>query len=103
MIAGAITVSPDPFLAIMAASAVAGTIAALVRFGSAAIPAVVLELVFGVLIGPQALGLKVTPPISFARTSVWVFCSSSPAMSSTCAGPWARRSASASLDGRCRS
>ena len=65
MIAGAITVSPDPFLAIMAASAVAGTIAAVVRVGSAAIPAVVLELVFGVLIGPQALGLKVTLPISF--------------------------------------
>ncbi len=65
MIAGAITVSPDPFLAIMAASALAGTIAAVVRFGSAAIPAVVLELVFGVLIGPQALGLEVTPPISF--------------------------------------
>ena len=65
MIAGAITVSPDPFLAIMAASAIAGTIAAVVRFGSAAIPAVVLELVFGILIGPQVLGLKVTVPISF--------------------------------------
>ncbi len=51
MIAGAITVSPDPFLAIMAASAVAGTIVAMVRVGSAAIPPVVLELVFGVLDG----------------------------------------------------
>ena len=34
MIAGAITVWPDPFLAIVAASAVAGTIAAVVRVGS---------------------------------------------------------------------
>lgn len=42
--------SPDPFVAIMAASAVA--IAAVVRFGSVAVPAVVLELVFGILIGP---------------------------------------------------
>jgi Kef-type K+ transport system membrane component KefB len=65
MLAGTITISPDPFVAIMAASAVAGTIAAVVRFGSLAVPAVVLELGFGILIGPQGLGIKVTPPINF--------------------------------------
>jgi hypothetical protein len=36
MFAGRITISPDPFVAIVVASAVAGTIAAVVRFGSVA-------------------------------------------------------------------
>jgi Kef-type K+ transport system membrane component KefB len=65
MITGAVTISPDPFLAIVAASALAGTIAAAVRFGSVVVPTVVLELVFGIVIGPQVLGIQVTPPISF--------------------------------------
>ena len=62
---GAVTISPDPFLAIVAASALAGTIAVAVRFGSVVVPTVVLELVFGILLGPEVLGIKVTPPISF--------------------------------------
>lgn len=52
MIYGAVTISPDPFLAIVAASALAGTIAVAVRFGSVVVPTVVLELVFGILLGP---------------------------------------------------
>ena len=59
------TISPEPFLAIVAASALAGIIAATVRIKSVAIPTVVLELVLGIVIGPQLLGVEVTPPISF--------------------------------------
>ena len=67
MIVGGVVVAiaPGTFLAIVGASAVAGTIAATVRFGPVVIPAVVLEIVLGVLIGPQVAGLHVTPPISF--------------------------------------
>jgi Kef-type K+ transport system membrane component KefB len=60
-----VTISPEPFLAIVAASALAGIIAATVRIKSVAIPTVVLELVLGIVIGPQLLGVEVTPPISF--------------------------------------
>jgi Kef-type K+ transport system membrane component KefB len=59
------TISPEPFLAIVAASALAGIIGATVRIRSVAIPTVVLELVLGIVIGPQLLGVEVTPPISF--------------------------------------
>ncbi len=62
---GAIALAPGTFLAVVIASAIAGTIAATVRFGGIVIPVVVLELVFGVLLGPQVLGFKVTPFISF--------------------------------------
>lgn len=65
IVGGAVTVAPGTFLAIVGASAVAGTIAATVRFGSVAIPAVVLELLLGVVIGPQVLGLHVTALIAF--------------------------------------
>ena len=60
-----VTISPEPFLAIVAAAAVAGMIAATVRIKSVAIPTVVLELVLGIVIGPHVLGIDVTPPISF--------------------------------------
>jgi Kef-type K+ transport system membrane component KefB len=65
MIPGAVTISPDPFLAIVAASALAGTITVVVRFGWFVVPTVVLELVFGIVLGPEVLGIHVTPPISF--------------------------------------
>lgn len=61
----AIAVSPQSFLAIVVVSAAAGTIAAVVRFGGIVLPAVVLELLFGILIGPHVLGLKVSSFISF--------------------------------------
>jgi Kef-type K+ transport system membrane component KefB len=65
MIDGTVTISPDPFLAIVAASALAGTITVIVRFGSIVVPTVVLELVLGIVLGPEVLGIKVTAPINF--------------------------------------
>jgi Kef-type K+ transport system membrane component KefB len=60
-----ISLSPGTFLAVVVASAVAGTLAATLRFGSIVIPVVVLELVFGTVLGPQVIGLKVTAFITF--------------------------------------
>lgn len=65
MITGAVTISPDPFLAIVAAAALAGTITVVVRFGSFVVPTVMLEAVFGIVLGPEVLRNNVTPPISF--------------------------------------
>ena len=48
-VAGAITISPGTFLAIVAASAVAGTLSATIRIGGLGAPAVVIELLLGVL------------------------------------------------------
>jgi Kef-type K+ transport system membrane component KefB len=63
---GAISVSPGTFLAIVAASAVAGALATLTgREGMIVVPVVVIELVLGVVLGPHLLGLHVTPFISF--------------------------------------
>jgi Kef-type K+ transport system membrane component KefB len=45
------------FLVIVAAAALAGTVAALVAGRGLFLPVVVVELVFGVIIGPQVLGL----------------------------------------------
>jgi Kef-type K+ transport system membrane component KefB len=56
----AITLSPQTFLAIVAASAVAGTLSATVRVRGLGVPSVVIELVLGVVIGPHVLGLHVT-------------------------------------------
>ena len=53
----AISLSPETFMAIAAASAVGGTLATLVRVRGVGAPAVVVELLLGVLIGPQVLGL----------------------------------------------
>ncbi len=63
---GAISVSPGTFLAIVAASALAGTLAALSgREGTVVVPVVVIELVFGVVLGPHVLGLHATQFINF--------------------------------------
>jgi Kef-type K+ transport system membrane component KefB len=63
---GAISVSPGTFLAIVAASAVAGALAALSsREGMVVVPVVVIELVLGVVLGPHLLGLQPTQFISF--------------------------------------
>ena len=61
----AISLSPETFMAIAAASAVGGTIGALVKFRGIGIPAVVVELLLGVLLGPQVIGLHVGPFVSF--------------------------------------
>ena len=61
----ATSVQPGSFLAIVVATAVAGIIASMLRLRTIAVPVVVLELVFGVILGPHVLGLKVTPFIAF--------------------------------------
>lgn len=64
-VSAAISISPGTFLAIVVVSAIAGTISGTIRFGDIVIPAVVLELVLGVLLGPQVIGLKVSPFTAF--------------------------------------
>src|ERR1700722_3637378 len=62
---GVVHVSPSAFFAIIAVSALAATISATAGGRGLILPVVVVELLFGVLIGPHVLGLKVTPFISF--------------------------------------
>jgi Kef-type K+ transport system membrane component KefB len=58
-------VAPGTFFAIIAASALAATIAAVAGGRGVVIPVVVLELLLGVLLGPQLLGLHVNQFIQF--------------------------------------
>ena len=58
-------IHPDTILAVVAVGAVAGTASALLGARGVLIPTVVAELLLGVLIGPQALGLEVTPFMEF--------------------------------------
>ena len=62
---GAIVVRPGAFLAVIAVAALAGAVAAAASGRGVVIPVVVLELLFGVLIGPQVLGIKVDSFLSF--------------------------------------
>lgn len=57
--------APGTFLAIVGASAVAGTVAAVAAGRGLVLPVVVLELLLGIALGPRALGLHVTELISF--------------------------------------
>ena len=52
------TVEPEQFVAVVAAGAVAGTLSAVLGGRGLLVPTVVVELVLGVLIGPQVLGLE---------------------------------------------
>jgi Kef-type K+ transport system membrane component KefB len=61
----AIHVEPAEFLAVVGTSAVAGTLSALVTARGLLLPAVVVELLLGVVIGPQVLGLDVSEFIEF--------------------------------------
>jgi Kef-type K+ transport system membrane component KefB len=60
-----LTLAPGTFLAIVAASALAGTLAALTSGRGIVVPVVVVELVIGVVIGPHVLGLRPNEFISF--------------------------------------
>jgi Kef-type K+ transport system membrane component KefB len=60
-----INIAPATFLAIVATAAAAGTVAALVTGRGVIVPVVVVELVFGIVIGPQVLGLHVDQFIGF--------------------------------------
>src|SRR3954471_8822016 len=53
-------IDPDSFLAVVATTALAGTLATLLTSRGVLVPTVVAELVLGVVIGPQVLGLHVT-------------------------------------------
>ena len=65
MLLAVIDVAPGTFLAIVAASAVAGTISAVLGGRGLLVPAVVLELVLGVVIGPQVGGLDANAFMQF--------------------------------------
>ena len=65
MVLAAANVDPGTFLAIVAASALAGTIAALAAGRALLLPVVVVELLLGIVLGPRVLGLHVTQFISF--------------------------------------
>jgi Kef-type K+ transport system membrane component KefB len=61
----AVTIAPGTFLVIVACSALAATIAAAAAARGLALPVVVIELLLGIAIGPQALGLHTGEFISF--------------------------------------
>jgi Kef-type K+ transport system membrane component KefB len=65
VLASTLTISPETFLAIVTASAIAGAISSVVSIRGIVIPGVVLELVFGIVLGRHVLGFKVTPFVSF--------------------------------------
>src|SRR4051812_40997280 len=58
-------INPDSFLVVVGTSAVAGTLATMVTSRGVLLPTVVAELVLGVIIGPQVLGLHVTDFMRF--------------------------------------
>ena len=60
-----LSVAPGTFLAIVAVSAGAGTVAALTGRTGIVVPVVVIELLSGVVLGPHVLGLHVTAFINF--------------------------------------
>ena len=60
-----IVVKPGAFLAVIVAAALAATVAAVASGRGLVIPVVVIELVFGVLIGPDLLGLHDDGFLSF--------------------------------------
>jgi Kef-type K+ transport system membrane component KefB len=60
-----VVVESGTFLAIVAAGAAGGTLSAVLGARGVLLPTVVVELLLGVLIGPQVAGLEVTDFISF--------------------------------------
>ncbi len=60
-----ISVAPGTFLAIVAASALAATLATFLAGRNLLVHVVVLELVFGIILGPEIIGLHPTVLISF--------------------------------------
>jgi Kef-type K+ transport system membrane component KefB len=60
-----VQVNPGSFLAIVGTAAVAGTLAAMLTGRGLLVPTVVAELLLGVVIGPQVLGLEVTEFMKF--------------------------------------
>ena len=56
-------ITPETLLAIMAAVALAGTLAAFAGRAGIAVPVVVVELVSGIVLGPHVLGLQVSSTV----------------------------------------
>jgi Kef-type K+ transport system membrane component KefB len=65
LLAASRVVDPEEFLAIVLVAAVAGTVAAVCGARGLIVPSVVLELLLGVLIGPQVLGLETSDFLDF--------------------------------------
>jgi Kef-type K+ transport system membrane component KefB len=61
----AVGVDPEEFLAVVATAAVAATLSAVVAGRGLIVPVVVVELLFGVLIGPEGLGLEASEFLEF--------------------------------------
>ena len=97
-------VDTGSFLTIVVTAALAGTVAAVAGQRNVFLPVVVLELLFGVIVGPQVLDLAhVNAFTAFFWTSASACCSSLPATRSTSPASEASRSGSAHSHGRCRS
>ncbi|HEV7938081.1 MAG TPA: cation:proton antiporter [Solirubrobacteraceae bacterium] len=62
---GVVHVAPGTFFAVIAASAIAASIATLAGGRGLVVPVVVIELLFGIVLGPQVIGLQVTQFIQF--------------------------------------
>jgi len=60
-----VDVEPGVFLAVVAVAAVSGTLSALLGARGVVVPSVVVELLLGVLIGPQVLGLDTSEFVEF--------------------------------------
>ena len=81
-----IGVDSSSFLVIVAVAAVAGLVVTALG-PRLVIPVVVVEIVLGILVGPQvAASRSWTRPRSSSGTSAWGCCSSSPATRSTSSG-----------------
>jgi Kef-type K+ transport system membrane component KefB len=63
--AAVVVLAPGTFLAIVACSAVAGTLAAVAGGRGLGVPVVVLELVGGIVLGPEVIGLRAGEFVSF--------------------------------------
>jgi Kef-type K+ transport system membrane component KefB len=62
---GVVDIAPGTFLAIIAAAALAGTLAALASGRGIVLPVVVIELLLGVVLGPEVFGLHPDQFVSF--------------------------------------
>jgi Kef-type K+ transport system membrane component KefB len=65
MVLAAVNLAPGTFLAIVGASALAGTLAAVAAGRGVLLPVVVLELLLGIVLGPRVLGLHVSQLVGF--------------------------------------
>src|SRR5687767_12028869 len=71
LVAGdAASVDTEDFLVVVTVAAVAGTVAALLGGRGLLVPTVVVELLLGVVIGPQVLGLETSAFLEFFHTCV---------------------------------